>query len=105
MGLTVYGSVSEESCRMSPRFGSAAKYPSDLSHSSIAAATSGRSQSARIGPSISRSADFVVFPDARKMAGKIDPTLIIGGPLVTTEVTGAVVDTAGDPGGDEGAAA
>jgi hypothetical protein len=39
------------------------------------------------------------------MAGKIDPTLIIGGPLVTTEVTGAVVDTAGDPGGDEGAAA
>jgi hypothetical protein len=32
-------------------------------------------------------------------------TLIIGGSLVTTEVTGAVEDTADGPGGDEGAAA
>jgi hypothetical protein len=39
------------------------------------------------------------------MAGKIDPTLIIGGSLVTTEVTGAVGDTADASDGDEGAAA
>jgi hypothetical protein len=39
------------------------------------------------------------------MADRIDPTLIIGGSLVTTEVTGAVRDTADDPDGDEGAAA